>query len=74
MYDGDGERKQKRTAGIYVEDALILIAIAVLFWLTVFHRREAWAQTALIGVLIVMGVIFVRRVRRVHRAFRNKQS
>ena len=69
----DGERKQKRTAGIYVEDALILIAVAALFWLGVFHRTETWAQRALIGVLIVMGVVFVRRIRRVHRAFRHKQ-
>ena len=74
MSEGDGERKQKRATGIYVEDALILVAIAVLFWLGVFHRRESWAQAALVAVLIVMGVVFVRRIRRVHRAFRQKQS
>lgn len=54
---------------IYLEDALILLALIPLFVLTVFFRDELWAQVGLVVVLIVMALVFVRRLIRVHRAF-----
>ncbi len=54
---------------IYLEDALILLGIVALFVLTVFFREETWGQVALVVLLLVMVVVFVRRLRRVHHAF-----
>lgn len=54
---------------MYVEDALILLAIVALFVLGVFFRRTSWGQGGLLVVLVVMAVVFVRRFRRTHRAF-----
>ena len=62
-----GQRPPKKV--VYLEDALILLAIVALFVLTVFFRHEVWGQAALVLVGLVMLVIFVRRLRRVHRAF-----
>ena len=59
---------------IHVEDAVILISIGLLFWLGVLKRHEAWAQMALLGVLVVMAVVLVRRFRRVHRGFRRREG
>ena len=58
---------------IHVEDGLILLSIGLLFWLWVLHRREAWAQIAMLPVLGMMLIVFVHRVTRVHRAMRNRQ-
>jgi hypothetical protein len=55
--------------GIYLEDAVILLALVPLFILTVFFRTTLWGQAGLLVVLIVMAVVFVRRLRRVHRSF-----
>jgi len=69
---GSDGRKVSRLV-IYVEDGLILLSIALLFWLWVLHRREDWARIAMIPVLGMMLVVFVHRVSRVHRAMRNEQ-
>lgn len=59
---------------IYVEDALILLGIVALFVLTVFFRRETWGQIALGVLAVAMAVIFVIRLRRVHRAFTGRDQ
>ena len=66
--------KEKRPApgGLFVEDALILLSIGLLFVLAVFFRREQWGQRALVAVLLAMAVVFVRRIRRIHRAFKGR--
>ena len=66
--DGDKGRELKRI--ILIEDVLILVAIGELFWLGVLKRTELWAQIAMGVVAVVMLVVLVRRLKRVHRAFR----
>ena len=61
-------------AGLYVEDAIILLALVPLFVLTVFFRNTLWGQAGLVVVLLVMVVVFVRRLRRVHRAFTQRDE
>lgn len=65
---GDPYRRPSKKT-IYIEDALILLALIPLFVLTVFFRDALWAQACLVVLFLVMVVIFVRRLRRVHRAF-----
>jgi len=66
--------KEKRAgpSGLFIEDALILLSIGLLFVLSIFFRREQWGQIALLAVLLVMVVVFVRRIRRTHRALRGR--
>jgi hypothetical protein len=45
-----------------------------LFILTVFYRDTSWGQGALVAVLILMVVVFWRRFRRVHRAFKGQED
>ncbi|KPK62494.1 MAG: hypothetical protein AMK73_05995 [Planctomycetes bacterium SM23_32] len=66
---GQDQDRHESRAAIYVEDSLILLSIAALFVLTVFFRRQWWGQVGLGLVLAIMGVVFVFRFRRVHRAF-----
>lgn len=61
-------------AGIFVEDVLIVLAVAALFVLTLFCRRVWWGQAGLGGVLVLMGVVFWRRFRRVHRGFTGRDG
>jgi hypothetical protein len=63
---GDGGSRLKL---LYLEDILILVAIAALFVLTVFFRDKWWGQAGLVAVLVVMVVVCFFRLRRVHRAF-----
>ena len=67
------DQHEPREPGIYIEDALILVSIVLLFALAIFFRFEAWGQAALVGVFAVMLVVFVRRLRRVHRAFKGRR-
>ncbi len=67
--DSDDRRRARSTLAIYVEDALILLGIAALFVFTVFFRTTRWGQLALMATGLVMVVVFIRRLRRVHRAF-----
>ncbi|MBS3762805.1 MAG: hypothetical protein KGZ25_05815 [Planctomycetes bacterium] len=66
--------QQRLKLSIYVEDALILLAIVCLFVLGIFFRSELWAQVVMIVVLGVMLVVFGRRLTRVHRAFEKEQD
>jgi hypothetical protein len=68
-HENGGRRSSK--VGLYVEDALILLAVAALFVLGVFFRGTLWGQGGLGVVLVVMIIVFIRRLRRVHRAFLN---
>ena len=61
-------------AALYIEDALILLAVVALFILSVFFRDRWWGQVGLGGVLIVMVVVFVFRFRRAHRAFTGRDE
>jgi membrane protein implicated in regulation of membrane protease activity len=61
-------------AGIHGEDLLILLSVVALFILTVFYRDTSWGQGALVAVLILMVVVFWRRFRRVHRAFKGQED
>jgi len=65
--------KPPRPASVYVEDAVIIASVLLLFVLTVFFRRTLWGQLALVGLLIVMVVVLVRRLRRTHRALRGRE-
>jgi membrane protein YdbS with pleckstrin-like domain len=69
----NGGRKRAKV-GLYVEDAVILLAIVPLFVLTVFFRDTLWGQVGLGVVLVVMVIVFVRRLRRVHRAFTGRDE
>ena len=66
--------KDKRpiSGGVFIEDALIVFSIGLLFVLTVFFRDEPWGQRALLAVLVVMVVVFVRRIKRTHGAFKGR--
>jgi len=59
-------------AVVHVEDALILVSVGLLFWLGVLHRREAWAQIAMVPVLGMMVVVFVHRLGRLRRVMRGR--
>lgn len=59
---------------IYVEDALILLGVVALFVFTVFFRKTWWGQAALMATGLVMVVVFIRRFRRVHRAFTGRDE
>ena len=59
-------------ATVYAEDALILLSVAALFVLAVFYRTTLWGQVGLGILLVVMIVVFMRRFRRVHRAFKGR--
>ena len=65
------ERGRSSRLALYVEDIVILLALIPLFILAVFFRRTWWGQAGLAVVLIVMGVVFFFRVRRVHRLSRD---
>ena len=58
-----------RKRSVYIEDGLIIVSIALLFWLGVLERDQRWAQLLMGGVLVVMLTVLVRRLRRVHGAF-----
>jgi hypothetical protein len=45
-----------------------------LFVLGVFFRGRWWGQAGLGVVLVVMVIVFVRRLRRVHRAFMERDD
>lgn len=68
----DDEQQTRRN--LYVEDALILVCIGLLFWLGVLRRHQPVAQILLGAVFIVMLVVFVRRIRRTYRAFKDKRD
>ena len=65
--DNDEETRRR----LHLEDLIILVSVGLLFWLGVFHRHKLWAQIELVALLIVMLVVFIRRVRRTYRAFRD---
>lgn len=67
--------QDKRPTGVatYLEDALIVVSIGLLFVLTIFFRREAWGQRALLAVFVVMLIVLVRRLLRAQRAFKNQE-
>lgn len=67
-FDEEEQESRSKTA-IYVEDVLIILGVVALFVLAVFFRHQWWGQVGLVGVLIVMGIVFFFRLRRVHRAF-----
>ncbi len=69
MQPPSGSGRDGRRTQIYVEDALIVLAVGALFVLGVFFRGEWWGQVALGVVLLVMAIVFFFRLRRVHRAF-----
>jgi hypothetical protein len=66
----DNEQETRRS--LHLEDVMILVCIGLLFWLGVFRRREPEAQLLLGAVFIVMLVVFIRRVRRTYRAFKDR--
>lgn len=68
------EDERRKPVGFYIEDALILVSIGLLFVLTVWFRYETWGRFALLAVLLVMAVVFVRRLRRTHRALKGKDG
>jgi membrane protein implicated in regulation of membrane protease activity len=68
--EADGDKGKKLKRSILIEDVLILVSIGELFWLGVLKRTELWAQIAMGVVAVVMLVVLVRRLKRVHRAFK----
>lgn len=72
MTDAQSDEDIKKK--LYIEDALILGSILMLFWLGVFERNETWAQWELVGIFLIMLVVFIRRIRRTYRSFKEKQQ
>ncbi len=70
--DQDGPSSDRKS--LYVEDVLIMLSLIPLFVLGVFYRDRTWAQAALGGVLVVMVVVFIIRLRRVHRSFMGRRD
>ena len=60
------DAKEKKNPWIWVEDALILLAIPVL-WLTIFQLKGPIYTAIQWITLAVMVWIFINRVRRFHR-------
>ena len=69
MESAPGEKGAGARRVILVEDVLIVASVAALFVLAVFCRTTLWGQVGLGVVFVVMLVVFVRRLRRVHRGF-----
>ena len=65
-------RKQGKHLWVYIEDALLLVTIVLLFVLTIFFRHELWAQYVLAALLVLMLIVFIRRLRRASRAFKGE--
>lgn len=57
---------EEKKIWIYIEDALILLAIPVL-WLTIFHIQGELCRWVQFITLAVMAAIFVRRIVRIRR-------
>jgi hypothetical protein len=72
--DPGGRPRGGSRLAIYVEDGLVLLGIAALFVFTVFFRERWWGQVALMATGLVMVVVFIRRFRRVHRAFTGRDE
>ena len=72
MSESDEDRPP-RARGLYLEDAVILVSIGALFVLTVFFRHTPGGKLGLVLLLALMLVVFVRRLTRVHKAFRGPQ-
>jgi len=53
---------------------VILLSLIPLFVLGVFYRRTWWGQVGLAVVLLIVCVVFVIRLRRVHRAFTGRDE
>jgi len=58
---------EERKLWIYVEDALIVLAIAVL-WLTIFKLEGEFCRWIQFVTFVVMVVILIRRINRIRRA------
>lgn len=67
--EGNGSR-----TGVYVEDLVILLSLVPLFILGVFFRLTWWGQAGLAVLLVAMVALFVRRFRRVHKAFTGRDE
>jgi membrane protein implicated in regulation of membrane protease activity len=68
------ETEEKAKSQLYFEDFLIFLGVAALFVLGVFFRETLWGQAGLYCLLAVMLYVFVRRFRRVHRAFKDRDE
>jgi len=69
----DSEGRDSARTALYLEDVLILWAVAALFVLAVFFRDRWWGQAGLVAVLVVMVAVFIFRFRRTHRAFTGRR-
>ena len=71
---GAGGRPRRRSPWyVYVEDALILLAILAL-WPTVLRKQGPWTQAIQIVTLAVLVVIGVVRIRRIFAARRKAED
>lgn len=74
-YDPEKEDAEEREKlRLYFEDFLIFLGVAALFVLGVFYRKTTWGQAGLYCLLAVMLYVFIRRFRRVHRAFKDQDE
>lgn len=64
------EPTEEKRFWIYVEDALILLAIPVL-WLKICHVGGELTNWLLFVTLVVMAAIFIRRINRIRRRTRD---
>ncbi len=69
----DSEGRDSSKTALYLEDVLILWAVAALFVLAVFFREKWWGQAGLVVVLVAMVAVFIFRFRRTHRAFTGRR-
>lgn len=72
--NGDNETDRTIRRAMRIEDALILLALVPLFVLGVFYRDTAWGQVGLCSVFVVMLVVFIIRLRRANKAFREGED
>jgi len=70
----NGENEPRARSRICLEDMVILLSLIPLFVLGVFYRRTWWGQVGLAVVLLIVCVVFVIRLRRVHRAFTGRDE
>ena len=68
------DAKERQKSQLHFEDFLIFLGVVALFVLGVFFRHTVWGQGGLYCLLVVMLYVFVRRFRRVHRAFKDRDE
>ena len=65
-----GGQKERRNPWVYVEDAVIILAIFSL-WPIVLGKHTLWSKVILVVALLALVIIFVVRLRRLRFVSQN---